>query len=344
MFEVSLDPPHCGVLHFEVNRHFFRRHYRPMHCFDFIPISIATLLPSSHLGLDLYQAETETENYVLYRGSEYPLTVADLDRLRGRGIEHLFISRESQDSYKNYLREIATATDRENISLAVRTEAVTEVVRQIIQEAFTEDDVDQTVDAASQLGTLTADILTNDQFAVKDMLKVLHHDYATFTHSANVAFYCGMLATELGYSSEVVEEITAGGLLHDLGKLEIRDELLRKPGKLTELEFREIRMHPTLGFKKLAHRDDLVEGQLMMTYQHHERLDGKGYPVGCIEDDIHPWAKICSVVDVYEALTSNRPYRKSMPRKKALQIMEREIGNAFDPELFKCWQSIIKQS
>jgi len=82
----------------------------------------------------------------------------------------------------------------------------------------------------------------------------------------------------------------------------------------------------------------------MMTYQHHERLDGKGYPVGCIEDDIHPWAKICSVVDVYEALTSNRPYRKSMPRKKALQIMEREIGNAFDPELFKCWQSIIKQS
>lgn len=315
-----------------------------MHCFDFIPISIATLMPSSHLGLDLYQAEVESEDYVLYRGGEYPLTLDDLERLRGRGVEHLFISRESQTLYKDYLRQIATATDQDEIPLAVRTEAVTEVVRQILQESFTEEDVDQTVDAASQLGALTADILTNDQFAVKDMLKVLHHDYATFTHSANVAFYCGMLATELGHSSEVVEDITAGGLLHDLGKLEIRDELLRKPGKLTELEFREIRMHPILGFKKLAHREDLVEGQLMMTYQHHERLDGKGYPVGCVEDEIHPWAKICSVVDVYEALTSNRPYRKSMPRKKALQIMEREIGKAFDPELFRCWQSIIKQS
>ena len=315
-----------------------------MHCFDYIPISIATLMPSSSLGLDLYQVELETENYVLYRGGDYPLTLDDLERLRSRGVEHLFISRESQASYKDYLREIATSKDKEDISLAVRTEAVSEVVRQILQEAFAGDSTDQTVDAASQLGKLTADILTNDQFAVKDMLKVLHHDYATFTHSANVAFYCGMLASELGFSPKVVEDITSGGLLHDLGKLEIRDELLRKPGRLTELEFREIRMHPILGFKKLAHREDLVEGQLMMTYQHHERLDGKGYPVGCIEDDIHPWAKICSVVDVYEALTSNRPYRKAMPRTKALQIMEREIGSAFDPELFRCWQSIIEQS
>ena len=95
---------------------------------------------------------------------------------------------------------------------------MTEVVRQILQESFTREDVDETVDAASQLGTLTTDILTNDQFAVKDMLKVLHHDYGTFTHSANVAFYFGMLATESGHSSEVVEDITAGGPLHDLGK------------------------------------------------------------------------------------------------------------------------------
>jgi len=82
----------------------------------------------------------------------------------------------------------------------------------------------------------------------------------------------------------------------------------------------------------------------MMTYQHHERLDGKGYPVGCVEDEIHPWEKMCTVVDVYETLTSNRAYRKAMTQKTALQIMEREVGTAFDPDLFQCWQSIIKQS
>jgi HD-GYP domain-containing protein (c-di-GMP phosphodiesterase class II) len=78
----------------------------------------------------------------------------------------------------------------------------------------------------------------------------------------------------------------------------------------------------------------------MMVYQHHERLDGNGYPVGVVESEIHPWSKICSVVDVYEALTSYRPYRSPMSRKTAFEIMERDIGKAFDPEVLGCWIQI----
>ncbi len=103
-------------------------------------------------------------------------------------------------------------------------------------------------------------------------------------------------------------------------------------------------MHPVLGFRKLAHREDLFEGQLMMAYQHHERLDGKGYPVGCVESDIHPWAKLCAVVDVFEALTSQRPYRTPMPRSKALMLQQRDSGTAFDPEMLACWKSIIQRN
>ena len=191
---------------------------------------------------------------------------------------------------------------------------------------------------------LAADIVTKDEFAASDLFQVLHHDYATFTHSANVAFYCGLLAAELGFERSDIERITTGGLLHDLGKLEIDEEILCKPGRLNELEFRRIRMHPLLGFKKLAHREDLCEGQLMMTYQHHERLDGKGYPVGCVESNIHPWAKLCAVVDVFEALTSQRPYRTPMPRSKALMLQQRDSGTAFDPEMLACWKSIIQRN
>ena len=89
---------------------------------------------------------------------------------------------------------------------------------------------------------------------------------------------------------------------------------------------------------------DLDEGQLMMAYQHHERLDGKGYPVGCVATDIHPWARLCSVVDVFEALTSQRPYRTPMPRSKALMLQQRDSGTAFDPEMFACWKNIIQHS
>ena len=311
---------------------------------DFIPISVATLLPTEAVGLDLYQQEVDSERLVLYRGAEFPLSMDDLERLRGRGVHRLYISRESRSTYQKYLRKIATTNDPKAIPLSARTGALNEVVRDVLHAAFATENLDQTVNAAEQLGVLAADIVTKDEFAASDLFQVLHHDYATFTHSANVAFYCGMLAAELGFDRSDIESVTTGGLLHDLGKLDIDEEILCKPGRLNELEFRRIRMHPLLGFKKLAHREDLSEGQLMMTYQHHERLDGKGYPVGSTESDIHPWAKLCAVVDVFEALTSQRPYRTPMPRSKALMLQQRDSGTAFDPEMLACWKSIIQRN
>ncbi len=308
---------------------------------DFMPISVATLLPSEAVGLDLYQQELDSDRVVLYRGSEIPLTREDLDRLRARGIHRLYISNESQATYQDYLRKIAVCSSSVSIPLAARIGALSEVIRDVLKSAFARDDLGATVSAAMKLGRLTADIVTKDGFAAGDLFQVLHHDYATFTHSTNVAFYCGLLAVELGHSRGDIERITSGGLLHDLGKLEIDEEILRKPGRLDEVEFRAIRAHPLLGFKKLAHREDLCEGQLMMAYQHHERLDGKGYPVGCVAGDIHPWAKLCSVVDVFEALTSHRPYRTPMTRSKALRLQQRDCGTSFDPEMLACWKAII---
>ena len=311
---------------------------------DYIPISVATLLPTEAVGLDLYQEEQETRRLVLYRAADYPLSFEDLERLRGRGIHQLYISRDSRAIYQRYLRQIATCDDPGTIPLGVRAGALTEVVRDVLQAAFAKGSLDQTIEAAEQLGALTADILTKHTFAADDLFNVLHHDYTTFTHSANVAFYCGLLASELGFNSEEIKQVTIGGLLHDLGKLEIQESILCKTCRLDESEYRRIRLHPVLGFRRLAHRDDLVEGQLMMAYQHHERLDGQGYPVGCVDSDIHPWARICTVVDVFEALTSQRPYRTPMPRSKALMLQQRDCGTAFDPEMLACWKSIIQQS
>lgn len=316
----------------------------PMQSVDFIPISVSTLLPAAAIGLDLFQTQRESTNLVLYRGADYPLTMADLNRLRDRGVTELFIAKDSRDLYQRYLRRVAVSGGERSIPIPIRVRALAEVVRDALQAAFSRDQLDQTVRAASQIGSLTTEILTSSEFAAHDMLRVLHHDYATFTHSANVALFCGMLATELGFPKEDIGQIATGGLLHDLGKLEIGDDILRKPSRLSEDEFRVIRMHPVLGFRKLACRDDLTEGQLMMTYQHHERLDGRGYPVGCISDEIHPWARICSVVDVFEALTSHRPYRTPMPRGKALKLMRRDRGTAFDPEILACWEAIIQRN
>ncbi len=310
---------------------------------DFIPISVATLLPTEVVGLNLFQQDVAGEKYKLYRAAEYPLTMDDLGRLKGRGIHRLYINKESAAVYQGYLRKLATSTNDASVPLAARVGALNEVVRDVLQAAFQREDMDRTIAAAEKLGHLTAELFKHDDFNIEDLFQVLHHDYATFTHSANVAFYAGLLAAELGLSSDEIEQVTTGGLLHDLGKLEIAETILCKPGKLDETEFRKIRLHPVLGFRKLAQRSDLCEGQLMMAYQHHERLDGRGYPVALTANDIHPWAKLCAIVDVFEALTSHRSYRAPMPRIKAIELQEREVGTAFDPEMFACWKSIIQR-
>ncbi len=309
---------------------------------DVIPISLNTLVSSIDLGMDLYVKSPSTGELKLYRQADFPLHVKDLERLKARGIKQLYIQSSSREQYQNYLRSIAApAAGGPSPEYSARLAAVNEVVRDVLEGDFKKGNSDAAVSSANELGSMTADLIMHDEFAAADMMRVLHHDYATFTHSANVSFYASMLAAELGLSEEEVQQIASGGLLHDLGKLEIDDRILCKPGRLDENEFRIIRRHPTVGFRRLVHRNDLSQGQLMMVYQHHERIDGGGYPTGSDGNDIHLWAKICAVVDVFEALTSHRPYRTPMPRKRALDILNRDSGTAFDSEILACWEAII---
>ncbi len=308
---------------------------------DYLPISVSTLQPAESAGMNLYQRESNDGAFVLFCSDSHPLLSEDLERLKHRRVKKLYIESASREVYQDYLRSLVEPSlEGQTSNPSARAGALNEVVRDVLESTFRQNDTDETVAAAARLGSAAADIVCNDQFASDDLFRVLHHDYATFTHSANVAFYAGMLASELGLSKHEVELITTGGLLHDLGKLDIDDKILCKPGRLTEEEFRVIKMHPTRGFDQLSQRTDLNAGQLMMVYQHHERLDGKGYPVGVVDDEIHLWAKICAVVDVFEALTSFRPYRSPMPKLRVLDILQEDSGVAFDPEVLACWVKI----
>jgi HD-GYP domain-containing protein (c-di-GMP phosphodiesterase class II) len=310
---------------------------------DFIPISVATLLPSSAVGLDLFQIEDGTGNLVLYRSADYPLAPHDLKRLHQRGIHRLYISKDAQARYQKYLRQLASIPPEDTrVPLYARLGAMDEVVRDVLTRSLSSENDQQAVSSATHLGKVVTRTVTSSAFATSDLMRVLHHDYTTFTHSANVAFYATILANKLGFSQDEIEQVATAGLLHDIGKLEIAEEILCKPGRLDESEFREIRRHPLVGFRRLALRPELTFGQLMIVYQHHERLDGKGYPVGVVSEEIHLWAKLCTVVDVYEALTSQRPYRQPMTKQKALETLHRDSGTAFDPEILACWTSIIQ--
>ncbi|MEM6776599.1 MAG: HD-GYP domain-containing protein [Planctomycetota bacterium] len=315
-----------------------------MNVLDLLPISVATLSTSSLIQADLYCRGEDSEAATLYRAAEIAIRDEDLTRLRDRGVTQLYIQPEDRAAYQSYLRELANEEGPNPSSSAQHAAVLNEVVLDVLETSFDGGTIDDAVGATRQLSKMAANLVTRADFAAPDLFRVLHHDYATFTHSANVAFYSGVLARALAFTDDDIEQIIAGGLLHDLGKLQIDDAILTKPSKLDDLEFHAIKKHPLRGFQQLARREDLSWGQLMMAYQHHERLDGGGYPVGVTEDAIHPWAKLCAVVDIYEAVTSHRPYRKPMPREQALSILSRESGKALDPEMVQCWISVIQNT
>jgi HD-GYP domain-containing protein (c-di-GMP phosphodiesterase class II) len=160
----------------------------------------------------------------------------------------------------------------------------------------------------------------------------------------NVATYSLLLAQGLGiHNSDELFRIGQGALLHDLGKRFVPRKILEKNGPLDQHEQLILRKHPVKGFRELSDREGLSWAQLMMVYQHHERCDGGGYPGEMARQDIHDYAQMCSIADVTDALTRDRPYRKGNSWPYVIEYLRGQEGRAFDKEMTECWISMLAQ-
>ncbi len=150
-------------------------------------------------------------------------------------------------------------------------------------------------------------------------------------HSERVAVFTDLIAEELGLDAAERRRLKRAALLHDIGKLGVSNEILDKPGRLDEAEMAVMRGH-ALHSEAILSRIGAFRDLARVGGDHHERLDGKGYPRGLTKDEISRETRIVSVADVFDALTADRPYRRAMPVSKALGIMTDELGTAFDPD------------
>jgi len=155
-------------------------------------------------------------------------------------------------------------------------------------------------------------------------------DTETKGHSWRVAQYARRLAGELHMGAQDVLDVERGALLHDIGKIGVSDTILLKPAKLTEQEWVEMRKHTQYGYEILRGIEFLGSARLIVR-SHHERFDGKGYPDRLTGDAIPAGARIFAVIDTYDAMTSDRPYRKALPASVALQEIQKHLGTQFDP-------------
>jgi len=308
-----------------------------------VPVAVTTLHAQQNIAFDLYLWPSKDRPPRLYREKHVPLESSDLQHLLDRNVSTLYTPSAEAEAYCEHVRSHVLAD--ETIPSQERYCILRDAMRTVVMASLGKGDVDGTLNITADLGRDMVNLVCDRKNVFHDLLTVMTHDYSTFTHMVNTSTYCVLRAEAYGIRDhDQLMEIARGVLLHDFGKCCISPRLLNKTTPLTKDEQEVIRRHPVRGFEELCLRPDLGWGQLMMVYQHHERYDGHGYPQGLVGDEIHEWARLCAVADVYDALTCHRPYRKGADIKEVLEYMDRESGRSFDEEICQCWIAVLKQS
>ncbi len=206
--------------------------------------------------------------------------------------------------------------------------------------------------ALAESARVSEQLAQTNQSILKTLAVALEErDAYTSGHSQRVAYYMKVIAKAMGFSPEMLDVIYTGGLLHDIGKIGIEDSILQKPGKLTDEEYEMIKTHPVRGeallrklYAHVNHQDkQKVETILAITRSHHERIDGRGYPDQLKGDEIPLVARIAAVADSFDAMTSNRAYRKGLSFENACQEIFRNIGTQFCPQVAEAFFQSVNE-
>lgn len=201
------------------------------------------------------------------------------------------------------------------------SESVKKRVSEGIQYLYNNPESQEFTSTASSITqNLMKAINENNAIAV-DITALKTCDEYTFKHSVDVATMSMIIAKQRNMKQDEVYNIGVAGLLHDMGKSKIPLEILNKPARLNDEEFAIMKKHPLLGYEILKNKKEIPQSVSLGVLQHHEKMNGKGYPLGLKSEQITPFAKIMSVVDVYDALVTERPYKKALSQRTAIEMI-----------------------
>lgn len=224
------------------------------------------------------------------------------------------------------------------VSEQTRVEAVASA-KKIFDNVKTDKGID--CGQAKKVANMLVDELRRNQGLLVNFIDMRTRSDYLFSHSVNVCILSIMTGISLGYDELKLRDLGIGALMHDIGKLEISSDILEKTGRLSQEEIAEIKKHPSLGFDILRKNPDISLISAHCAFQHHERHDGSGYPRGLRGEEIHEFARIVAIADVYDALTSDVSYRRAVPVYEALAIIVKAGGTFFDEKLVSCFTENI---
>lgn len=304
---------------------------------SYFPIRLAELRVDTLVEFDLYLVASEHATPVLYRESNLPFTEDVKGRLLESGVSKLFVREEDEGSYYSYVEGNLRATLMdENISMEERSSLLYNTSAHVVRDFMKDPRAQEVIPRTEELMSNIVNFVYEQADALFHFLKVGTFDYKTYTHSVNVTMYSLTLAQHLDYNdAEFLQEFGMGTLLHDIGKSLIPQAILDKKDELSEEEWHVVKQHPQWGCDIL--REHGVSSELVhrITLDHHEKLDGSGYPRGLSADEIQRPVRLATICDVFDALTTRRSYKGAAKSFGALKTMRDEMGDQLDEEYFK---------
>ncbi|MGN0599986.1 MAG: HD-GYP domain-containing protein [Oscillospiraceae bacterium] len=236
------------------------------------------------------------------------------------------------DTYKSKIQVISS------INQEIRAEAISGIHQLADNFMDSEKGVSKKdVEEISETTQKLINSLSSNKDILVNIADIKMYDDYTFHHSLSVAIMAIAIGLELGFNNFMLNELGTAGLMHDIGKVSVPVEIITKPSRLTPEEFDIVKMHPVYAAQHLKEKNIVSDNIYKGIIQHHEKIDGSGYPFHLKGKEIHPYARILAVADVYDALTSNRPYRVPNPPNEAIEYIMAGMGTQFDENILRAF-------
>jgi HD-GYP domain-containing protein (c-di-GMP phosphodiesterase class II) len=326
-FGTSTNSARAGFLPISLER-------APMEAFEAIPIFLRTT-----------DKQENQEAFNLYCAEHVRFSDSHRTRLINAGIKFIYIPMVHQSRFRQQTESsLQKMAEDPSVAVSVKSEIIYETSVELVNELLSEPDLIRNSGRLEKVSRAVTTLTLNDPTSFSHLFTASHHDFYTATHMVNVATWMVPLAYALGYHDvDQLNHICQAGILHDIGKMRIPAEILNKSAKLTDDEWNQIKQHPVNGceyLKEFAHIDPLV---FTVTRQHHERLDGTGYPDRLKDEEIDPISKICAVVDSFDAMTAFRPFKtKTMSVAEAMDIIVAETPGKYDAKVVDAWVGLLR--
>jgi len=291
----------------------------------------------------LYLRTRPGEVPVLFRERNLPFTEEVRQRLLDSKVDRLFIRSGQEDAYALYIeRNLDYILKSPDVPTDEKAGMLYFSVQRLMAQVMTDARSGPLIQRSKHVVESTVDFMLTEKAAFEHLLEVVSYDYYTYTHSVNVFVFSLALAQRTWINEPArLRAFGDGVLLHDVGKSRIDPSIVNCRGKLTPEQWEIMKHHPVYGYEILTANRTIGPVGLDVVRHHHEKLRGAGYPDGLKGDQISRAVRICTIADVFDALTTRRTYKSALHSFPALKLMQDEMAKDLDPDLFRAFVELM---